>query len=142
MDVTLIHTIICIFSFFFLMIRRPPRSTRTDTLFPYTTLFRSTGGKRHVLGGHFYQPTVLSNVSDDMTIMHEETFGPVAAIARFENEEEVIAAANNTEVGLASYFYSRDMGRVWRVAEKLEYGMVGINTGIISNAVAPFEIGR
>tara|TARA_R110001599_G_scaffold64023_3_gene179066 strand:+ start:694096 stop:695583 length:1488 start_codon:yes stop_codon:yes gene_type:complete len=98
----------------------------------------ATGGKRHALGGNFYQPTVLSNVTEDMTIMREETFGPVAAIVRFETEDDVLAAANNTEVGLASYFYSRDIGRVWRVAEKLEYGMVGINTGIISNAVAPF----
>lgn len=98
----------------------------------------ATGGKRHALGRNFYQPTVLSNVTEDMTIMHEETFGPVAAIMRFETEDQVLAAANNTEVGLASYFYSRDIGRVWRVAEKLEYGMVGINTGIISNAVAPF----
>lgn len=98
----------------------------------------ATGGHRHALGGNFYQPTVLSNVTEDMSIMHEETFGPVAAIVRFKTEDEVLIAANNTEVGLASYFYSRDIGRVWRVAEKLEYGMVGINTGIISNAIAPF----
>lgn len=98
----------------------------------------ATGGKRHALGGNFYQPTVLSNVTEDMIIMQEETFGPVAAIVRFETEDEVLAAANNTEMGLASYFYSRDIGRVWRVAEKLEYGIVGINTGIVSNAVAPF----
>jgi succinate-semialdehyde dehydrogenase / glutarate-semialdehyde dehydrogenase len=97
-----------------------------------------TGGKLHALGGHFYEPTVLSNVTGDMKIMREETFGPVAAVTRFKTEEEAIAAANNTEFGLASYFYSRDIGRVWRVAEKLEYGMVGINTGIISNEVAPF----
>lgn len=97
-----------------------------------------TGGKRHALGGHFYEPTVLSNVSADMKIMHEETFGPVAAVTKFTTEEEAIAAANNTEFGLASYFYSRDIGRVWRVAEKLEYGMVGINTGLISNEVGPF----
>ena len=97
-----------------------------------------TGGKRHALGGHFYEPTVLSQISADMKIMREETFGPVAAVIKFKTEEEAIAAANDTDFGLASYFYSRDIGRVWRVAEKLEYGMVGINTGIISNEVAPF----
>lgn len=97
-----------------------------------------TGGKKHALGGHFYEPTVLSNVSNDMKIMLEETFGPVAAVMKFSTEEEAIAAANDTDFGLASYFYSRDIGRVWRVAEKLEYGMVGINTGLISNEVAPF----
>jgi succinate-semialdehyde dehydrogenase/glutarate-semialdehyde dehydrogenase len=97
-----------------------------------------TGGKLHALGGHFYEPTVLSNVSNDMKIMREETFGPVAPVIKFKTEEEAIAAANDTEFGLASYFYSRDIGRVWRVAEKLDYGMVGINTGIISNEVAPF----
>lgn len=97
-----------------------------------------TGGKQHALGGYFYEPTVLSNISKDMLIMHEETFGPVAAVIKFKTEEEAIAAANDTDFGLASYFYSRDIGRVWRVAEKLEYGMVGINTGLISNEVAPF----
>jgi succinate-semialdehyde dehydrogenase/glutarate-semialdehyde dehydrogenase len=96
------------------------------------------GGKPHALGGHFYEPTVLGNVTADMKIMREETFGPVAAVAKFKTEEEAIAAANDTDFGLASYFYSRDIGRVWRVAEKLEYGMVGINTGLISNEVAPF----
>jgi succinate-semialdehyde dehydrogenase/glutarate-semialdehyde dehydrogenase len=97
-----------------------------------------SGGRAHALGGHFYEPTVLSNVSPDMKIMREETFGPVAAVVRFRTEEEAIAAANDTDFGLAGYFYSRDIGRVWRVAEKLEYGIVGINTGIISNEVAPF----
>ncbi|MBC7501245.1 MAG: NAD-dependent succinate-semialdehyde dehydrogenase [Herminiimonas sp.] len=97
-----------------------------------------TGGKLHALGGHFYEPTVLSNVTADMQIMREETFGPVAAVMKFTTEDEVIAAANDTDFGLASYFYSRDIGRVWRVAEKLDYGMVGINTGLISNEVAPF----
>jgi succinate-semialdehyde dehydrogenase/glutarate-semialdehyde dehydrogenase len=97
-----------------------------------------TGGKRSTLGGLFYEPTVLSNVSTDMKVMREETFGPVAAVIKFKTEEEAVAAANNTEFGLASYFYSRDIGRVWRVAEKLEYGMVGINTGLISNEVGPF----
>ncbi len=96
------------------------------------------GGRAHALGGNFYEPTVLANVTADMKIMREETFGPVAAVMRFTSEDEVIAAANDTDFGLASYFYSRDIGRVWRVAEKLEYGMVGINTGIISNEVAPF----
>jgi succinate-semialdehyde dehydrogenase/glutarate-semialdehyde dehydrogenase len=97
-----------------------------------------SGGRPHALGGYFYEPTVLSNVSEDMQIMREETFGPVAAVMKFSTEEEVLAAANDTEFGLASYFYSRDIGRVWRVAEKLEYGMVGINTGLISSEVAPF----
>ncbi|GAC1424239.1 MAG: NADP-dependent succinate-semialdehyde dehydrogenase [Burkholderiaceae bacterium] len=97
-----------------------------------------TGGKMHKLGGHFYEPTVLSDITADMKIMREETFVPVAAVIRFSTEEEVIAAANDTDFGLASYFYSRDIGRVWRVAEQLEYGMVGINTGLISNEVAPF----
>ncbi len=97
-----------------------------------------TGGAEHMLGGLFYQPTVLSNVSSDMKIMQEETFGPVAAVVRFHTEQEAIAAANDTDFGLASYFYTRDMGRVWRVAEQLEYGMVGINTGLISNEVGPF----
>ncbi|CAN5898162.1 NADP-dependent succinate-semialdehyde dehydrogenase [soil metagenome] len=97
-----------------------------------------TGGQKHAAGELFYEPTVLSNVTDDMQVMLEETFGPVAAVLRFTTEDEVIAAANNTDFGLASYFYSRDIGRVWRVAEKLEYGMVGINTGLISNEVSPF----
>ncbi|TDR04445.1 NAD-dependent succinate-semialdehyde dehydrogenase [Paraburkholderia silvatlantica] len=94
------------------------------------------GGK--VSSGRYVEPTVLADVTHDMLIAREETFGPVAAILRFSNEAEVIALANDTEFGLASYFYSRDIGRVWRVAEALEYGMVGINTGLISNEVAPF----
>ena len=97
-----------------------------------------TGGKPHALGGQFYEPTVLANATADMLVMREETFGPVAAVTTFKTEDEAVAAANNTEFGLASYFYSRDIGRVWRVAEKLEYGMVGINTGMISNEVGPF----
>ncbi len=97
-----------------------------------------SGGRKHALGGRFYEPTVLSNVSAEMQIMREETFGPVAAVIKFKTEAEAVAAANDTEFGLASYFYSRDIGRVWRVAEQLDYGMVGINTGIISNEVAPF----
>ena len=97
-----------------------------------------SGGKRHKLGGLFFEPTVLANVTEDMLIMREETFGPLVTITRFKTEEEVIAAANNSEFGLASYFYSRDIGRIWRVAEALEYGMVGVNSGVISNEVAPF----
>lgn len=96
------------------------------------------GGKRHALGGTFFEPTVLANVRKDALIFSEETFGPVAPLFRFNTDEEVIALANDTEFGLASYFYSRDIGRIWRVAEALEYGMVGVNTGIISNEVAPF----
>lgn len=97
-----------------------------------------TGGKPHALGGYFYEPTVLADVKSTMLVMSEETFGPVAAVMKFDTEAEVIAAANDTDFGLASYFYSRDIGRVWRVAEQLDYGMVGINTGLISNEVAPF----
>jgi succinate-semialdehyde dehydrogenase/glutarate-semialdehyde dehydrogenase len=96
------------------------------------------GGKRHALGGTFYQPTVLDDCHHDMRLAREEIFGPVAPVFGFRTEEEVIALANATEVGLAGYFYSRDLGRVWRVAEALEVGMVGVNTGLISNAMAPF----
>lgn len=96
------------------------------------------GGERHELGGNFFQPTILTNVTQDMKIAREETFGPVAPLFRFKTEEEVIKYANDTEFGLASYFYSRDIGRVWRVMEALEYGIVGINEGIISTEVAPF----
>lgn len=97
-----------------------------------------TGGKRHALGQSFFEPTVLSNVTAAMAVAKEETFGPLAPLFRFETEDEVVAMANDTEFGLASYFYARDLGRVWRVAERLEYGMVGVNTGLISNEVAPF----
>ncbi|GGA10213.1 NAD-dependent succinate-semialdehyde dehydrogenase [Dyella caseinilytica] len=96
------------------------------------------GGKRHVLGGTFFEPTVLVNASADMLIAQEETFGPVAACFRFDTEAEVIAAANDTPFGLSAYFYTRDMARTWRVASALESGMVGINEGIISTEVAPF----
>ena len=96
------------------------------------------GGKRHSLGGSFYQPTVLADVKAGMKIMKEETFGPVAPIIRFKDENEVVRMANDTEFGLASYFYTRDIGRAWRVAEALEYGIVGLNVGIISTEVAPF----
>jgi len=96
------------------------------------------GGERHALGGTFYQPTVLTEVTMDMQISNEENFGPVAGLIRFKTEAEAIEIANNTPAGLASYFYTRDMGRVWRVGEGLEYGIVGVNTGLISTAVAPF----
>jgi len=96
------------------------------------------GGKRHARGGTFFEPTVLADVTPDMACAREETFGPVAPLFKFKDEAEAIALANATEFGLAGYFYSRDIGRVWRVAEALEYGIVGINTGIISNEVAPF----
>ncbi|MDA4847244.1 NAD-dependent succinate-semialdehyde dehydrogenase [Hoeflea poritis] len=97
-----------------------------------------TGGKADAHGGTFYEPTVLTGVSTEMKVAREETFGPVAPLFRFETVEEVIALANATEFGLASYFYARDLSRVWTVAEALEYGMVGINTGLISTEVAPF----
>ncbi|HEX7682376.1 MAG TPA: NAD-dependent succinate-semialdehyde dehydrogenase [Trinickia sp.] len=97
-----------------------------------------TGGKRHALGHNFFEPTVLTGVTSAMKIAKEETFGPVAPLFKFSTDEEVVRLANDTEFGLAAYFYSRDIGRVWRVAEALEYGMVGINTGLISNEVAPF----
>lgn len=97
-----------------------------------------TGGKRHELGHSFYEATVLTNVTDEMACTRDEIFGPVAPISRFKTEEEAIARANNTPYGLAAYFYTQDAGRIWRVAEALEYGMVGINTGMISTAVAPF----
>ncbi len=96
------------------------------------------GGARHSLGGTFFEPTILTDVTADMAVAREETFGPVAPLFRFETEEEVVAAANDTEFGLASYFYTRDIARVWRVSEALEYGMVGVNTGLISTAEAPF----
>lgn len=96
------------------------------------------GGKRHALGHGFFEPTVLTGVKPDMDVAKEETFGPLAPLFRFASEEELVRLANDTEFGLAAYLYSRDIGRVWRVAEALEYGMVGINTGLISNEVAPF----
>ncbi|MEQ8502762.1 MAG: NADP-dependent succinate-semialdehyde dehydrogenase [Sneathiellaceae bacterium] len=96
------------------------------------------GGSRHDLGGTFFQPTLLTGVNPQMKVAREETFGPLAPLFRFDREEEAVQAANDTEFGLASYFYSRDMGRIWRVAEGLDYGIVGINTGIISTEVAPF----
>ncbi|MGB0133063.1 NAD-dependent succinate-semialdehyde dehydrogenase [Dokdonella sp.] len=97
-----------------------------------------SGGKRHALGGTFYEPTLLADVDASMLIANEETFGPVAPLFRFSTEDEVIAKANDTEFGLAGYFYTRDLARSWRVAEALECGIIGINTGIISTEVAPF----
>ena len=96
------------------------------------------GGEMHPLGGNFYQPTILSNVTSKSKITYEETFGPIAPVYKFNTEEEVIKMANDTPYGLASYFYSRDLGTVWRVAEALEYGMVGVNTGLTSKAEIPF----
>ncbi len=98
----------------------------------------AAGGKAHALGGRYFQPTVLSGITEDMLCMREETFGPVAPVIKFTDEDHVVKLANDTEYGLASYFYSRDIGRIFRVAEALEYGMVGVNTGLISNEVAPF----
>jgi succinate-semialdehyde dehydrogenase/glutarate-semialdehyde dehydrogenase len=97
-----------------------------------------TGGKPHALGGTFFEPTVLANATPAMRVSREETFGPVAPLFRFKTDAEVIALANDTRYGLASYFYSRDIGRIWRVAEALEYGIIGVNTGVISNEVGPF----
>jgi succinate-semialdehyde dehydrogenase/glutarate-semialdehyde dehydrogenase len=97
-----------------------------------------TGGKRHALGHTFFEPTVIADVTTDMRVAREETFGPLAPLFRFQTDDDVVAMANDTEFGLASYFYARDIGRIWRVAEALESGMVGINTGLISNEVAPF----
>jgi succinate-semialdehyde dehydrogenase/glutarate-semialdehyde dehydrogenase len=96
------------------------------------------GGKRHALGGTFFEPTVLTNVTPKMLVAREETFGPVAPLFRFDSEAEAIRMANDTEFGLAAYFYTRDLARSWRVAEALEYGIVGLNTGLISTEVAPF----
>jgi succinate-semialdehyde dehydrogenase/glutarate-semialdehyde dehydrogenase len=96
------------------------------------------GGRRHQLGGTFFEPTILADVTPAMAVAREETFGPVAPLFRFKTEEDAIKMANDTEFGLAAYFYGRDIGRIWRVAEALEYGIVGINTGIISTEVAPF----
>ena len=96
------------------------------------------GGKRHLLGQTFFEPTVLADVTPEMKVAKEETFGPLAPLFRFQTDEQAIEMANDTEFGLASYFYSRDIGRIWRAAEGLECGMVGINTGLISNEVAPF----
>ena len=98
----------------------------------------ATGGKRHALGGTFFQPTVITGATPQMLLAREETFGPLAPLFRFDSEAEAIAMANDTEFGLAAYFYTRDLSRSWRVAEALEYGIVGLNTGLISTEVAPF----
>lgn len=97
-----------------------------------------TGGKRHPLGGGFYEPTVLTDVTASMAIAVEETFGPVMPLVRFKTDDEAISMANDTEFGLASYLFSKDASRIWRTAEAIECGMVGINTGLISTEVAPF----
>ncbi len=108
----------------------------TDALAKGATV--KAGGKRHALGGTFFEPTILTGVTSDMMVTNDETFGPVAPLFKFDTEEEVVAAANDTIFGLASYFYSNDLSRVHRVQEALEYGMVGVNTGLISTEVAPF----
>ena len=100
-----------------------------------------TGGKRAAQGGSFFEPTVLTDVTTDIVITREETFGPVAPLYRFKTEDEAVKMANDTEFGLASYFYSRDIGRIWRVAEALKYGIVGLNEGIISTEIAPASAG-
>ena len=97
-----------------------------------------SGGKRHALGGSFFEPTILGDVNTQMLVAREETFGPVAPLFRFSTEAQAVEMANDTEFGLAAYFYSRDIGRIWRVAEQVEYGMVGINTGMISTEIVPF----
>ncbi len=96
------------------------------------------GGHRHALGGTFFEPTLVADVTQDMKVAKEETFGPLAPVFRFKSDAEVVKWANDTEFGLAAYFYSRDIGRIWKTAEQLEYGIVGINEGIISTEVAPF----
>ncbi|WP_320041423.1 NAD-dependent succinate-semialdehyde dehydrogenase [uncultured Desulfobacter sp.] len=96
------------------------------------------GGARHALGHSFFEPTIVADATDEMRVAKEETFGPLAPVFKFEDEEDVVRKANDTEFGLAAYFYTKDLGRTWRVGEKLEYGLVGINTGLISNPVAPF----
>jgi succinate-semialdehyde dehydrogenase / glutarate-semialdehyde dehydrogenase len=96
------------------------------------------GGRRHPLGGQFFEPTVLSDVEPDMLVFQEETFGPVAPLVRFDSEAEALALANRTDLGLAAYFYSRDIGRIFRVAEGLEAGIVAVNSGIFSTETAPF----
>jgi succinate-semialdehyde dehydrogenase/glutarate-semialdehyde dehydrogenase len=96
------------------------------------------GGARHSLGGTFFQPTILADVTPEMAVAREETFGPVAPLFRFHTEKEAIRLANDTPYGLAAYFYTRDLSRTWRVAEALEYGIVGVNAGLVAAAAAPF----
>ena len=97
-----------------------------------------TGGKPHANGGTFFEPTIVTGVTQSMKVAQEETFGPLAPLFKFENEDEVIAMANDTIFGLAAYFYAKDLSRVYKVSEALEYGIVGVNTGIISTEVGPF----
>jgi succinate-semialdehyde dehydrogenase/glutarate-semialdehyde dehydrogenase len=97
-----------------------------------------TGGHKHSLGGNYFAPTVVANVTQEMRFAREETFGPVAALFKFDTDEQVVNFANDTEFGLAAYIFTRDAKRQWRIPEALEYGMVGVNTGLISNEVAPF----
>ena len=97
-----------------------------------------TGGSRHKLGGNFFEPTLLTEVTKNMVVSTNETFGPVAPLFRFKDEDDVINQANDTIFGLAAYFYSKDLSRVWKVSEALEYGMVGVNAGVISTELAPF----
>jgi succinate-semialdehyde dehydrogenase/glutarate-semialdehyde dehydrogenase len=96
------------------------------------------GGKRSSMGGTFYDPTILTGVTPKMRVAHEETFGPVAPLIKFSSEEEVVSIANDTPFGLAAYFFTRDYARCWRVAEALEYGIVGVNEGVTSTEIAPF----
>ncbi len=98
----------------------------------------ATGGARHALGGNFFEPTVITNATDDMRFSSEEIFGPVAPVYKFDTEDEVVAMANNTNYGLAAYFYTSDLGRAYRVMEGLEYGLVGVNEGVITTVEAPF----
>ena len=121
----------------------PPRSSVekverhiADALAKGATLL--AGGEPHPLGGNFFTPTVLANVNDSMLVCSEETFGPIAPLFRFTEESEVLARANDTVYGLAAYIFTEDQRRIWRVSQSLEYGMVGVNTGLISNEVAPF----
>ena len=97
-----------------------------------------TGGKRHEKGGSFFQPTVIADANRDMLVFREETFGPMAPLIRFKTDEEVLEMANDSEFGLASYFYSRDISRIWKLAEGLESGLVGVNVGVMATEVAPF----
>ena len=98
----------------------------------------AVGGKRHSLGGTFFEPTILENVTQEMLVCHEETFAPLASLIPFETEDEAITLANDSEFGLAAYIYTQDLNRIWRVSEALEVGLVGINEGVISNEVSPF----
>jgi len=117
---------------------RAPLATASSTCAVAKGARLLVGGGPHALGGTFFQPTVLADVTPQMRVMREETFGPVAAISSFDTEESAVALANDTRTGLAGYFFTSDLGRAWRVAEALEVGMVGLNTGFLSVEVAPF----